>query len=69
MGTLLRFIFFFFIASMVWRFVSALFFPKPSGNTRSTGQRREGVKVTSKGKDESYIPDNEGDYIDFEEVK
>lgn len=46
------------------------FFTKTSdSNYSGPREQSQRTKVTNKGKDKSYIPDNEGDYIDFEEVK
>lgn len=68
--SLFRFVFFFVIASAVWRLVKMAFFTKTSDSNYSDHREQsQRTKVTNKGKDKSYIPDNEGDYIDFEEVK
>ena len=67
MANVLKFVFYFVLASVVWRMINRVFFQRPQNGSKNAG--REGVKVTKKADEKTYVPDDEGDYIDFEEVK
>ena len=65
---LLRTIAFMVLAYFVWRFLDNVF----SGNGGNKGPRQrknDDVKFRQKPSDKGHIPDDEGDYIDFEESK
>lgn len=64
---ILRYIFLFVIGYFVWRTLDNLF----SKNKGQPGRRpqNQNVKFKEKPQDKSHIPDDEGDYIDYEEMK
>ncbi len=64
---LIKTIFYIVLAYYVWRLLDNFF-----GNNGGQKQRRKSnsdVKFQQKPQDKSHIPDNEGDYIDYEELK
>ncbi|MCB0739327.1 MAG: hypothetical protein KDC92_17605 [Bacteroidetes bacterium] len=66
---LLRTLVFVLIGYYVWKIVDAALF---SGNKRSrepNGHSTGATKVKYNTADKSHIPDSEGDYIDYQEIK
>lgn len=65
---LLRTLAFMVLAYFVWRFLDN-FFSGNGGDKRSRPKKKDDVKFRQKPRDKGHIPDDEGDYIDFEESK
>lgn len=72
---LFRFLLYFFIGLMIFRFISSLFRPRRTSRQytnqhRSSTQRKEGeVSVNlNQNTSKKHIAKDEGDYIDFEEI-
>lgn len=65
-----RFVLFSTIAYFIWRLIDSAFFSKrePRYRKREPQGHQHNTSHTTP-KDRSIIPDEEGDYIDFEEVK
>ncbi|MFY0672191.1 MAG: hypothetical protein JXQ87_02225 [Bacteroidia bacterium] len=64
---LLRTIAFMVLAYFVWRFLDNFF--SGNGSKGRSSKKNDDVKYTQKPDDKGHIPDDEGDYIDFEESK
>ena len=65
-----RFVLFSTIAYFVWRLLDSAFISKRDRSRRRPAGRSHQQNTTHNvPKDKPIIPDGEGDYIDFEEVK
>lgn len=65
-----RFVLFSTIAYFIWRLLDSAFSSKRSRSRRKPDQRPyQQNTTTAVPKEKQIIPDEEGDYIDFEEVK
>ena len=66
---ILRTLVFIVIGYYVLKLVDAAFFSKNAAKGQNSRQRKPQTKVKFNRTDKSHIPDSEGDYIDYQEIK